>query len=98
MKRKIAANTFLGIGVILALAAVMPVTLTFGAVKTLIAQVTPVQARKPLTKTVSIGTKGIMLRYPEGWSVGQPTLNSWVIQNVPAGHEESVKPTVRVLI
>ena len=85
MKRKIIANLFLGIGVILALAAALPVKLTFGTVKTLIAQVQPVQASKALTKTVSIGAKGITLRYPEGWSVGQPTLNSWVILNVPAG-------------
>ena len=98
MKRKIVANLFLGIGVILALAAALPVKLTFGAVKTLIAQVQPVQASKALTKTVSIGTKGITLRYPGNWSVGQPTLNSWVILNVPAGHQEAVKPTVRVVI
>jgi hypothetical protein len=98
MKRKIVANLFLGIGVILALAAALPVKLTFGTVKTLIAQVQPVQASKTLTKTVSIGAKGITLRYPEGWSVGQPTLNSWVILNVPAGHQETVKPSVRVVI
>ena len=98
MKRKIIAHIFLSIGVILALAAVLPVKLTFGTVKTLIGQVQPAQASKVLTKTVSIGAKGITLRYPEGWSVGQPTLNSWVILNVPAGQQETTKPTVRSVI
>ena len=91
MKRKIVANIFLSIGVVLALAAVVPV-------KTLIGQGQPVQPSKMLTKTVSIGAKGITLRFPENWSVGQPTLNSWVILNVPAGHQETTKPTVRVVI
>ena len=91
MKRKIVANIFLSIGVVLALAAVVPV-------KTLIGQGQPAQASKMLTKTVSIGAKGITLRFPENWSVGQPTLNSWVILNVPAGHQETTKPTVRVVI
>jgi Bacterial Ig-like domain (group 3) len=91
MKRKIVANIFLSIGVVLALAAVVPV-------KTLIGQAQPAQASKMLTKTVSIGAKGITLRIPENWSVGQPTLNSWVILNVPAGQQETTKPTVRVAI
>ena len=58
MKRKIVANIFLIIGVVLALAAVVPV-------KTLIGQSQPMQASKSLTKTASIGTKGIAIRYPE---------------------------------
>jgi hypothetical protein len=91
MKRKIVANVFLIIGVVLALAAVVPV-------KTLIGQSQPAQASKSLTKTASIGTKGITLRYPENWSVGQPTSSSWVILNVPAAQQNTVKPTVRVLI
>jgi hypothetical protein len=91
MKRKIVANIFLSIGVVLALAAVVPV-------KTLIGQGQPAQASKMLTKTVSIGAKGITLRFPENWSVGQPTLNSWVILNVPAGQQKTTKPTVRVVI
>lgn len=91
MKRKIVANIFLSIGVVLALAAVLPV-------KTLIGQGQPAQASKMLTKTVSIGTKGITLRFPENWSVGQPTLNSWVILNVPAGQQKTTKPTVRLVI
>ena len=91
MKRKIVANIFLSIGVVLALAAILPV-------KTLIGQGQPAQVSKMLTKTVSIGTKGITLRFPENWSVGQPTLNSWVILNVPAGQQKTTKPTVRLVI
>ena len=91
MKRKIVANTFLSIGVVLALAAVVPV-------KTLIGQGQPAQASKMLTKTLNVGAKGITVRYPEGWSTGQPTLSSWVILNVPAAQQNIAKPTVRVLI
>ena len=91
MKRKIVANIFLGIGVVLALATLLPV-------KSLIGQGQPSQASKMLTKTVNIGAKGITLRFPENWSVGQPTLNSWVILNVPASQLKTTKPTVRVVI
>ena len=72
MKRKIVANIFLSIGVVLALAAVVPV-------KTLIGQGQPAQASKMLTKTLNVGAKGITVRYPEGWSTGQPTLSSWAV-------------------
>ena len=58
----------------------------------------PNQTSKALTKSLTIAAKGVTLRYPEGWSVGQPTLNSWVIQNVPAGKQATAKPTVRVVI
>ena len=58
----------------------------------------PNQSSRALTKSLTIAAKGITLRYPEGWSVGQPTLNSWVIVNAPAGRRETVKPTVRVVI
>ncbi|MGB9474317.1 MAG: Ig-like domain-containing protein [Candidatus Udaeobacter sp.] len=91
MKRKIVANIFLSIGVVLALATLLPI-------KTLIGQGQPSQASKMLTKTVNIGAKGITLRFPENWSVGQPTLNSWVILNVPADQLKTTKPTVRVVI
>ena len=81
MKRKIVANIFLSIGVVLALAAVVPV-------KTLIGQAQPAQTSKALTKTLNVESKGITVRYPEGWSTGQPTLSSWVILNVPADPAE----------
>src|SRR5207249_1506559 len=58
----------------------------------------PNQSSRALTKSLTIAAKGMALRYPEGWSVGQPTLNSWVILNAPAGQRETVKPTVRVVI
>jgi hypothetical protein len=91
MKRKIVANIFLSVGVVLALAAVVPV-------KTLIGQAQPSQASKVVTKTLNVGAKGITVKYPEGWSTGQPTLSSWVILNVPASQQNIAKPTVRVLI
>jgi hypothetical protein len=56
------------------------------------------QASKALTKSLSIATKGITLRLPENWSTGQPTQNSWVILNVPAGQQDTATPTVRVAI
>jgi hypothetical protein len=90
--RNILRNTFLSIGVILALAAILPLS----AVKTLFGQGQPNQARKALTQTLSIRAKDITLRFPEGWSVGQPTPNSWVILNVPRDQQETAKPTVRV--
>jgi hypothetical protein len=98
MKRKIIANTFLSIGVTLALAAVLPVKLTFGTVRALAGQTQPDPSSAALTKTLSFGATGITVRYPEGWSVGQPTLNSWVILNVPASRQHTAKPTVRVVI
>ena len=49
--------------------------------------------------TLSIDAeKGIFVNYPKGWSVAQPTMNTWVILNVPADQQESVAPTVRVQI
>jgi hypothetical protein len=94
MKRKVIANTFLTLGLILILAAVLP----FGGVKTLIGQSQLDQASKALTKSLGIPAKGITVRYPENWSVGQPTLNSWVILNVAADQQDTAKPTVRVAI
>jgi len=63
-----------------------------------IGQGQPDQASKSLTKSLSIAAKGITVRLPEGWSVGQPTLNSWVILNVPADQQDTATPTVRVVI
>src|SRR5206468_12529272 len=42
--------------------------------------------------------KGISISYPDRWSVAQPTGNSWVILNVPADQQDTVTPTVRILI
>jgi hypothetical protein len=92
--RTILRNTFLSVSVILALAAILP----FGAIKTLVGQAQPTQPSKPLTETLSIREKGITLRFPQGWSVGHPTANSWVILNVPADKQDTAKPTVRVVI
>src|SRR6266446_387014 len=58
----------------------------------------PQQATTSLTKSLSIAAKGITMRFPEGWSAAQPTLNSWVILNVPADQQDTATPTVRVLI
>ncbi len=81
-------------GIVLSLfaAGVMP-SLSSGS-----GQSQPAQASKALTKTVSIGAKGITLHVPEGWSVAQPTLNSRVILNVPMGQQDTATPTVRVVI
>src|SRR5439155_4700944 len=58
----------------------------------------PEQASKPPTKSLSIAAKGITMQFPEGWSAAQPTLNSWVILNVPADQQDTATPSVRVLI
>src|SRR2546428_9275748 len=58
----------------------------------------PEQASKPPTKSLSIAARGITMRFPEGWSAAQPTLNSWVILNVPADQQDTATPTVRVVI
>jgi hypothetical protein len=54
----------------------------------------------PLTQTLHIATdhQGISASYPDDWSVAQPTVNTWVILNVPAGQQASATPTVRVVI
>jgi hypothetical protein len=41
---------------------------------------------------------GISVSYPEGWSIGQPTKNSWVLLNVPTEKQENTEPTVRISI
>jgi hypothetical protein len=92
--RNVFRNTLLSLGVILALLAVLPL----GTVKTLVGQGQPTQASTPLTQTLSIREKGITVRFPQGWSVGQPTVNSWVILNVPAEKQDTAKPTVRLVI
>jgi len=92
--RNVFGSTLLSLGVILALLAVLPL----GAVKTLVGQGQPTQASTPLTQTLSIREKGITVRFPQGWSVGQPTVNSWVILNVPAEKQDTAKPTVRLVI
>jgi hypothetical protein len=94
MRTKILRNTFLSLGVILALAAILP----FGTVKTLIGQSQPQQPTASLTQSLSVATTGVTVRFPDGWSIGQPTLNSWVILNVPANQQDTAKPTVRVAI
>jgi hypothetical protein len=91
MRRKIIANTFLTIGLILVFAAVMPAKLTFGTVKALVAAVQPIDPSQALTKTLNAGSKGIIVRYPEKWSAGQSSLSSWVILNVPAAQQNTVK-------
>jgi hypothetical protein len=56
-------------------------------------------AQTVLPHTASIDDKkGISVSYPDGWSVAQPTLNSWVILNVPADQQDTTPPTVRVTI
>jgi uncharacterized repeat protein (TIGR01451 family) len=42
--------------------------------------------------------QGISVSYPSGWSIGQPTLHSWVLLNVPSNQLESVVPTSQVAI
>jgi hypothetical protein len=104
-KRSTRQSAFLNIRILIGLA-----LCSFGFVLSLFAagvvpspssgsgQSQPAQAGKALTKSLTIAAKGITLRFPEGWSMGQPTLNSWVIINVPADQQETAKPTVRVVI
>ncbi len=94
MKRKIIRNIFFSIAMILTAAAIIP----FGAVNTLIGQNQPAQLSAVLTQSVVIPAKGVAVRYPAGWSMGQPTQNSWVILNVPVGQKDTAKPTVQVAI
>src|SRR5215467_519229 len=42
--------------------------------------------------------KGISISYPDGWSLGQPALDSWVILNVPPDQQDTRTPTVQVSI
>src|SRR5208282_4768872 len=42
--------------------------------------------------------QGISVSYPTGWSIGQPTLHSWVLLNVPSAQLQSVVPTSQVAI
>jgi hypothetical protein len=58
----------------------------------------PQPPSKPLTKSLSIAAKDITVRFPEDWSAAQPTLNSWVILNVPTDQQDTATPTVRVAI
>ena len=51
----------------------------------------------PHTSSLHAG-KGISVSYPDGWSIAQPTMNSWVILNVPADKQETAEPTVRVAV
>src|SRR6266851_7354752 len=53
-----------------------------------------------LIQTLQIATdhQVISVSYPAYWSVAQPTVNSWVILNVPASQQDSATPTVRVVI
>jgi hypothetical protein len=57
-------------------------------------------AAQPLkAHTLRIDTdKSISVSYPDLWSVAQPTMNSWVILNVPEDQQNSATPTVRVVI
>ncbi len=56
-------------------------------------------AQTVLPHTASIyDKKGISVSYPDGWSLAQPSLNSWVILNVPADQQDTITPTVRVTI
>jgi hypothetical protein len=40
----------------------------------------------------------VSLRYPDDWSLVQPTANTWAVLNVRADQLETVEPTVRVRI
>jgi len=57
-------------------------------------------AAQPLkAHTLRIDTdKSISVSYPDLWSVAQPTMNSWVILNVPEDQQNTATPTVRVVI
>jgi hypothetical protein len=104
-KRSTRQSAFLNIRILIGLALCL-----FGIVLSLFAagvvpslsggsgQGQPAQASKALTKSLTIPAKGITLRYPEGWSVARPTTNTWAIVNVPANRQETVTPTVRILI
>jgi hypothetical protein len=50
-----------------------------------------------LPNTASTGD-GISISYPNGWSVTQPTTNTWAIVNEPADQQETVTPSVRLVI
>src|SRR5437899_8994214 len=58
-------------------------------------------AQPLLPHTLHIDTEkgmGISVSYPDDWSVAQPTMNTWVIRNVPADQQETVAATVQVQI
>src|SRR5260370_7273009 len=56
-------------------------------------------AQTVLPHTTSIyDKKGISVSYPDGWSLAQPALNSWVILNVPADQQDTATPPVRPTI
>lgn len=55
------------------------------------------QALKPHTLRID-AEKSITVSYPDLWSVAQPTMNTWVILDVPADQQETVTPTVRVVV
>jgi hypothetical protein len=52
-----------------------------------------------LTHTLVIDAdRGLAVSYPEAWSAAQPTMNSWVILNVPSDQLAAATPTVRIVI
>jgi len=51
----------------------------------------------PPPQTLQID-QGISLSYPADWSYGQPTMNSWVLLNVPMDQLATATPTIRVQI
>lgn len=55
-------------------------------------------AQTTLANTARIPEKSISIRYPDGWSVGQPSQNSWVLLNVPTEKLETTEANVRITI
>jgi probable HAF family extracellular repeat protein len=79
MKRKIVANTLLSLGVILALAAVLPIELTFGTPK----------ASPPRYRLIDVGTFGGPASYFSAGSIGEKVLNN---QGTLAGAADTAMP------
>lgn len=55
------------------------------------------QAALPYSATL-YDKKGISISYPDGWSLAQPSLDSWVVLNVPPDQQDTQVPTVRLSI
>ena len=55
------------------------------------------QAALPYSATI-YDKKGISISYPDGWSLAQPSLDSWVVLNVPPDQQDTQVPTVRLSI
>jgi hypothetical protein len=55
------------------------------------------RAQQLLPNTLQID-EGVSVSYPDGWSVGQPAMHSWVLLNVPANQQQTATPTAQVAI